>query len=279
MGRAFLRRATPMPVIYATRTLITMGGVKVLSPGAPRPRPTNNTPNTPQVAGALKFDYFKVYADDAGATGELDDLVIKDSLTGKVVFTTGFDSANYSGITTLFEPDTPSYKTLTAEQAELRRPGPDDKHEHSFIDQGVIRLENRGAVGADGVDGQAEEPHVIFTQKLPTNFEITYKVRKLQWGGHLIMLIGPKEAMASNYDGPEAATFAFETRIEGSVIKEATVPGYGDTMKNAPAYTTGEWADYSIVMKNKVLTLSINGNVCATCDLNVAPVAPLAPPN
>ena len=50
-------------------------------------------------------------------------------------------------------------------------------------------------------------------------------------------------------------------------------------MKNAPAYTTGEWADYSIVMKNKVLTLSINGNVCATCDLNVAPVAPLAPPN
>ena len=276
MGRAFLRRATPTPVIYATRTLITMGGVKVLSPEAPRPRPTNNTPNTPQVAGALKFDYFKVYADDAGATGELDDLVIKDSLTGKVVFTTGFDSANYSGITTLFEPDTPSYKTLTAEQAALRRAGPDDKHEHSFIDQGVIRLVNRGAVGADGVDGQAEEPHVIFTQKLPTNFEITYKVRKLQWGGHLIMLIVPKEAMASNYVGPKAA---FGTKIEGSVIKEALVPGYGDTMKNAPAYTTGEWADYSIVMKNKVLTLSINGNVCATCDLNVAPVAPLAPPN
>ena len=230
-----------------------------------------NSSLSPTPPNGLAFDYFKVSANQAGATGEVDDVIISDSISGKVLFQTDFESASYTGMKTIFKADDPAGSTNFVF----------DDRQFSFINRtgptsnAVMRLNTTGQLGGDGQTGYESTSQVVFLQKLPKNFKISFRMKKLQWGGRVKMMIGPKLLLEN--DGTRGDPSAFSTHVEGSEIYEAIARGYGDILENPPAYTTGDWLDYIIEVKNKVLTLSINGQLCGTCDFSKPPPA-VAPP-
>jgi len=219
---------------------------------------SNNTPPIGLGTGEYGFNYFRVRAVQAGSTTDVDNIKVVDSDTNETVYWNDFSShteglsLKHNPVANLRNERKGNFTWSTEDEVE--------KDSLIRISNNKLRLETIG-FNRNGAGGYNSYSYLVSDDRLPANFELTFKANRKQWAGHQHFHILSSKNVDDEEWHKDPESTVFRSIMGGTKLRDAQVAGKDGKLSSirTGAHVVYPNFNYKLIKKGPKLEYFVNG--------------------